>query len=175
MDRCVVHSSTFGQNELAMVCGLATLAILEEEGLVEKARLRGEEIMEGLKKLDGKHEWIKEIRGKGLMIGIEFGKPDSLKKKIQWNMVHQINAGLFGELIVMPLLAKHRILTQVSGHEQDVVKIIPPLVIEPQHGEKFVSALDAVLEECGRLTGPIWEMGKNLVKQAMADKKAASG
>ena len=175
MDRCVVHSSTFGQNELAMVCGLATLAILEEEGLVEKARLRGEEIMEGLKKLDGKHEWIKDIRGKGLMIGIEFGKPDSLKKKIQWNMVHQINAGLFGELIVMPLLAKHRILTQVSGHEQDVVKIIPPLVIEPQHGEKFVSALDAVLEEWGRLTGPIWEMGKNLVKQAMADKKAASG
>ncbi|MBI2338856.1 MAG: aspartate aminotransferase family protein [Deltaproteobacteria bacterium] len=174
MDRCVVHSSTFGQNDLAMVCGLATLSIIEEEGLVEKARMRGEEIVEGLKKLDAKHEWIKEIRGRGLMIGIEFGKPTSLKKKIQWNMVHQINSGLFGELIVMPLLAKHRILTQVSGHEQDVVKILPPLVIEPDHVGRFVTALDSVLEECGQITGPMWEMGKNLVKHALADRKAAT-
>lgn len=170
MDRCVVHSSTFGQNNLAMVCGLTTLHILDSENLVEKARVTGEYLRQKLEALVPKHEWMSQIRGKGLMVGIEFGKPTSFKKKLSWNMVHQMDKGLFGELIVMPLLSKHRILTQVSGHHQDVVKLIPPLVITPEQCDRFVSALDDVLNECDRIGGPIWQMGKNLMKHALANK-----
>lgn len=164
LDRCVVHSSTFGQNNLAMVCGLAALKILEEEDLPAQAKAMGRLFLTELNKLKERHDWIKEVRGLGLMIGIEFGKPSGFKKRLAWDMVHRIDKGLFGELIVMPLFAKHRILTQVSGHHQDIVKLIPPLTMTEKHISLFVSALDSVLSECENVSGPIFQMGKNLAK-----------
>lgn len=174
LDRCVAHSSTFGQNNFAAVMGLATLHILEEEKLVEKAGVLGNQLIEKLKMLIPKHEWIKEIRGKGLMIGIELGKPESLKKRLAWNLVHKMDKGLFGELIVMPLMSKHHFITQVSGHHQDIVKLLPPYVITEDHVNKFVSALDSVLSDCDKIAGPMWEMGKNLAKASWSDKQAVS-
>lgn len=164
MDKCVVHSSTFGQNNMAMVAGLATLDILEKEKIVESAAETGDYLLTRLQTLKEKHEWVKEIRGKGLMIGIECGKPASLKKRIQWETIQRINTNLFGELLVMPLMAKHKILTQVSGHEQTIVKILPPLIINKSHADRFVAALDSVLENCGQIAGPLWDMGKRLAK-----------
>ncbi|MDO8518807.1 MAG: aspartate aminotransferase family protein [Deltaproteobacteria bacterium] len=164
MDKCVVHSSTFGQNNMAMVAGLATLAILENEKLVDKAKETGEYLLSRLQRLKEKHEWVKEIRGKGLMIGIECGKPSSLKNRIRWETIQRINTSLFGELLVMPLMAKHKILTQVSGHEQAIVKILPPLIITKDHADRFVAAMDDVLSECGRIAGPLWDMGKRLAR-----------
>lgn len=168
MDRCVVHSSTFGKNNLGMVCGLASLKIIEEEKLLQNAASMGELFLSELTKLKTRHEWILDVRGLGLMIGIEFGKPASgFKKKMVWDAVHKIDKGLFGELIVMPLLAKHRILTQVSGHHQDIVKLIPPLTLTKEHIDYFIKSLDEVLSECDSITGPILSMGKNLAKHVV--------
>jgi len=171
MDRCVVHSSTFGQNNAAMVCGLAAIEIIQDEKLMENAELVGNNLMKELQGLKEKHEWISEIRGKGLMIGIEFGKPSSMMKKLAWNLVHSMDKGLFGELIVMPLMSKHHYLTQVSGHHQDVVKLIPPLTITSEHAKGFVAALDDVLQDCEKISGPIFQMGKNLAKASLENRK----
>src|SRR5690606_6166225 len=73
LDRCIVHSSTFSQNDLAAVCGLATLAVLEEEQIVENAAAVGQYLLERLQALVGRYELLKEVRGKGLVIAIEFG------------------------------------------------------------------------------------------------------
>lgn len=173
MDRCVVHSSTFGQNNAAMVMGLATLQVLEDEKLIERAQALGEKLIARLNETLKRHEWFKEVRGKGMMIGIEFGKPESLLKKMAWNMVHKMDKGLFGELIVMPLMSKHHFITQVSGHHQDVVKLLPPFVIEEAHIEKFVSAIDSVLDDCGKIAGPIWDMGRNLAQAALSDRSSS--
>jgi len=170
MDRCVVHSSTFGQNNLAMVCGLASLAIIEEEGLLANTVIMGDKLLTGIEKLREKHDWIHAVRGKGLMLGIEFGKPSGFKKKLAWDIVHKLDKGLFGELIVMPLLSKHRILTQVTGHHQDIIKLIPPLTLEDRHVTAFLEALDDVLTDCDKVTGPIFTMGKNLAKHAMQNR-----
>lgn len=167
MDRCVVHSSTFGQNNMAMVCGLATLDIIAEEKLLDNATIMGKTLMEKLALIKDKHDWIKEIRGKGLMIGIELGEPTGFKKKLAWNMVHKLDKGLFGELVVMPLLSKHGIITQVSGHHQDIVKLIPPLMMNETHVNHFVEALDSVLESCDKVSGPIFTIGKNLAKHVV--------
>lgn len=171
MDRCVVHSSTFGQNDLAMATGLATLHVLKEEKLLENAETMGNLLKAKLKALQGRHDYIKEVRGKGLMIGIEFGKPKAFKKKMAWDMVHKMDKGLFGELIVIPLLNDHHILTQVSGHHQDIVKLIPPLCLTTAHIEHFVDSLDQVLENCDKVTGPIFKIGTNLAKHVI--KKGA--
>ncbi|MBF0104606.1 MAG: aspartate aminotransferase family protein [Deltaproteobacteria bacterium] len=164
MDRCVVHSSTFGQNDYAMFCGLAALSILEEEQLIQNAAKMGKSLLAKLNALKEKHDWIKEVRGKGLMIGIEFQKPSGIKKKIAWELVHKMDKGLFGELIVMSLLSRHRILTQVSGHHQDIVKMLPPFIINETHVNHFVESLDDVLTNCDKVTGPIFTMGKNLAR-----------
>ncbi len=66
MDRCVVHSTTFGRNNLAMACGLAALEIIDQENLVENAAKMGALLMEKIDALRAKHSFIKEVRGKGL-------------------------------------------------------------------------------------------------------------
>lgn len=170
MDRCVVHSSTFGKNNLSMVCGLTALEIIEKENLCKNAKEMGQLFLSELKNLQKKHDEIQDVRGRGLMIGLEFGKPSSFKKKLVWQAVHKIDKGLFGELIVMPLMQKYRILTQVSGHHQDIIKLIPPLVITEKQIHYFIDSLDAVLNEGTKITGSMLTMGKNLAKHVFKNK-----
>jgi ornithine--oxo-acid transaminase len=172
LDRCVVHSSTFGRNNLAMACGLATLQVLDEERLVESARENGEELRSRLEKLKAKHSLIKEVRGLGMMLAIEFHQPTEFASRMGWKLLHMVEAELFAQMIVSTLFTKHRIITQIAGHGMDVLKIIPPLMIGEAEIERFVSALDSVLQECRRFPGPIWEFGSQLVRHSIRRKPA---
>ncbi len=167
LERSVVHSNTFGMNEPAMAAGLATLEILEEEGLVERAAELGERFLQGLKGLQQKHEFVKDVRGKGLMLGIEFGPPRSLKLKAGWTALEKAQPGLFAQLVVMSLMRDHRILTQVAGHRVNIVKFLPPLVITEREVDAALEALDAVLHEAKKFPGGLWAMGAELVKNAL--------
>src|SRR3546814_6094514 len=66
MDRALVHGSTFGKNDMAMAAGIATLEVLEEEKLAERAAATGAALLAELQGLAGKHELVKQVRGKGL-------------------------------------------------------------------------------------------------------------
>jgi acetylornithine/succinyldiaminopimelate/putrescine aminotransferase len=171
MDRCVVHSSSFGRNNLAMACGLAALSVIDDEKLVERAAHVGEKLASGLRELQKKHEFIKEVRGKGCMIAIEFGEPRSLKLRASWKFIEAANKGLFGQMVVIPLMSKHRILTQVAGHGLPTVRILPPLIITDEDISYFVNAVDDVLSDAHKLPGPMWDMGMNLAKAAVAGRK----
>jgi acetylornithine/succinyldiaminopimelate/putrescine aminotransferase len=171
MDRCVVHSSSFGRNNLAMACGLAALQVIDDEQLVERAASIGEKLVTKLRALQSKHEFIKDVRGKGCMIAIEFGEPRSLKLKMSWKAIDLANKGLFGQMVVIPLMSKHRILTQVAGHGMATVRLLPPLILTDEDIEYFVSAVDDVLEDAHKLPGPMWDMGMNLAKAAISGRK----
>src|SRR5213596_2262501 len=171
MDRCVVHSTTFGRNNLAMACGLAALEIIDNEKLVENSAKMGSLLMEKVDALRAKHSFIKEVRGKGLMIGIEFHEPQEFKLKMAWKLLHKIDKVLFAQMIVTQMLSKHRILTQVAGHAMDVMRILPPLIIGEKEVDMFVNALDDVLTECRRFPGPMWELGNNFVKAALGSRR----
>ncbi len=170
MDRCWVHSSSFGRNNLGMAVGLATLHILEEENLIERSAAQGQKLMNAINALKAKHEVLMEARGKGCMIGIEFQEPKSLKLKMAWKMVHAAHDGLFAQMVVMPLLQKHRVLTQVSGNHGDIIRLLPAFCITDEDIQYFVHALDDVLSDCHKLPGPMWDLGKNLVGAALANK-----
>jgi acetylornithine/succinyldiaminopimelate/putrescine aminotransferase len=174
MDRCWVHSSSFGRNNLAMACGLAMLHVLDQEKLVERSARQGQKMIDAVNALKSKHEVLMEARGKGCMIGIEFHEPRSLKLKMAWKMIHAAHDGLFAQMVVMPLLEKHRMLTQVSGNHGDIIRILPPFVISDEDIAAFVTALDDVLSDCHKLPGPMWDLGKNLVKAAMSNKSGAA-
>jgi acetylornithine/succinyldiaminopimelate/putrescine aminotransferase len=167
LDRCVVHSSTFGRNNLAMAAGLATLTVLDEERLVERARDNGIELLRRLNTLKERHSLIKEVRGLGMMIAIEFHEPRELALRMGWKLLHGVEPELFAQMLVTSLFKKHRILTQIAGHGMDVIKILPPLISGEREIERFVSALDAVLTDCRRFPGPIWDLGANFIRHAI--------
>jgi acetylornithine/succinyldiaminopimelate/putrescine aminotransferase len=173
MERCFVHSSTFSQGGLAMAAGLATLHVIDEDKLIENAARMGALLMEGLLALQKRFELIREVRGRGLMIGIEFGRPRSFALRLGWDLAHKVSSGIFGQAIVMPLMSDHRILTQVSGHSGDVIKLIPPLVIQEADAARFLTAFEEVLERAHHFPGPIWAVASRLAKHAL--KRRAEG
>jgi len=168
MDRAVVHGSTFAKNDLAMAAGLATLDVIETEGLISRAERLGDRLRLGLSDLIGRYEFLRAVRGKGLMIGIEFGPPTSLKLKASWNLLESANKGLFCQLITIPLFAEHKILTQVAGHASHTIKLLCPLVITEADCDWIVSAFDNVIAATHRVPGAIWSLGKTLVGNAVA-------
>ncbi|MCF8081718.1 MAG: aspartate aminotransferase family protein [Deltaproteobacteria bacterium] len=162
MDRCFAHSNTFGQNDLAMAAGLATLHVILQEKLVENSARMGEYLMQGLEALAGRYDMLTQIRGKGLMIGLQFGEPTSFTLRNRWNLLHRMNADLFCQIITMPLMQRHHILTQVAGHGLDTVKILPPLVIQKTDADYFLEAMDSVLKKAHRFPGSAWTTVMNM-------------
>jgi ornithine--oxo-acid transaminase len=166
LDRCVIHSSTFSENDLAMAAGLAALHVLRSERLAENAATLGERLMTGLRRVGQKYEMFGEVRGQGLMIGIEFAAPRSPLLKMEWKLLHALDAGLFCQVMLIPLLAEHHILAQVAGHGLDVIKLIPPLVITVEDVDRIVAAFDQVMAAAHQFPGPVWEIGKRLTAAA---------
>jgi ornithine--oxo-acid transaminase len=162
LDRCFVHSSTFTENDLAMAAGLATLTVLKEEALVENSAAMGNRLAEKLRAVGSQYEMFSEVRGRGLMLGIEFKQPTSLTLKMGWNLLHSLDASLFCQAMLIPLLTEHRVLAQVAGHHLDVIKLLPSLVINEDDVDYLVGAFDQVMAACHRFPGPVWEVGKRL-------------
>jgi len=116
------HSSTFGGNPLSCAAGIATLQALTQDGLIENSEKMGKLFREGLEKLKEKHTMIREIRGMGLMIGVE--------------MKFEVKDILMG-------LIKEGVLMLYSG--RNILRILPPLVITKEDITKVLEALDRVL------------------------------
>ncbi|MEE4593572.1 aspartate aminotransferase family protein [Streptomyces sp. DSM 41524] len=170
MDRVLVHSASFGSNAQAMAAGLAVLAVMEDEEVVANARRTGELLRDRLAALVDRYELLHDVRGRGLMIGIEFGRPSSLGLRGRWAMLQAARKGLFAQMVVVPLLRRHRILTQVSGDHLEVIKLIPPLIIGEREVDRFVEAFTAVMDDAHDGGGLIWDFGRTLVKQAVAGR-----
>ena len=167
MDRVFVHASTFMGNALAMTASLATLSILDDEALVDNSARRGEELMAGLRDIAAEHPMISDIRGRGLMIGIEFGKPPSIRGRAMWSALNTARKGLFAQLVVVPLYTRHRILTQVAGDHMAVVKLLPPLMIGTEEIQEFLTAFADVMSGAERPNGLVFDFGRTLVRQAI--------
>jgi ornithine--oxo-acid transaminase len=168
MDRVLVHDSTFGSNAAAMAAGLASLAVIEDEQLVSNAERTGDALRAALTEMVGKYELLGEVRGRGLMIGLEFTRPSSLKLRPGWSMLQAARVGLFAQMVVVALFQRHRILTQVSGDHTEVIKLLPPLTVGEAEVDLFREAFDDVMRDAHRGSGLMWDFGRTLVKQAVS-------
>jgi ornithine--oxo-acid transaminase len=149
LEHSVSHGSTFAPNDLAMAGGLATLEELDAQGLPERAARMGELLLERTRPLVERYEVVKDVRGLGLIWAIEFDEPAEGSRP--WRLLERVQAGLFAQLIVVPLFGDHKILTQVAGHDSNVIKILPPLVLSEEDVEWFVEALDATIARARKL------------------------
>ncbi len=173
MDRAVVHGSTFSKNDLSMAAGVATLDVLENEHLVENAARRGEEILTRFRAMLDRYELVKDVRGKGLMIGIEFGAPRSLKLKTAWTLLEKVNAGLFCQMITIPLFKDHKVLSQVAGHGNHTIKLLPPLNLGAEDVDWIDRSFDTVIADAHRVPGAVWSLGKTLADHALKARASA--
>ena len=171
MDRAVVHGSTFSKNNMAMAAGLATLQVMEDENLVENSARIGGDIINSINATASKYEFLKEARGRGLMIAVEFQSPKSLSLKAAWAMLEAANKGLFCQMVTIPLFKEHHILTQVAGHGMNVVKLLPPLNLTQKDRDWIVNSFDQAIGETHKIPGSIWDLGKNLASHAIKNKK----
>jgi ornithine--oxo-acid transaminase len=170
MQRSVVHSSTFSQGSLAMAAGLAALDVMDRQQLMANAARMGDFIGNGLRALQPRFEFLKEIRWCGLMIGIEFGPPKSLGLKMAWTMCHTLDKSLFPQAAIIPLMDKHRIITQVAGHGIDVIKLLPPLVINEADAQWFLAAFEDVMVQMHKFPGPAWDVLAKIGKMALTQR-----
>lgn len=170
MQRSVVHSSTFSQGGMAMAAGLAALDTLDREGLIQNAARMGDLIGQGLTAMIPRFEFLKEVRWRGLMVGIEFGPPKSLLLKGAWSICHGLDRSLFPQACVMPLMSKHKIITQVAGHAIDVVKLLPPLMINAGDAQWFLDAFEDVMTQMHKFPGPAWDVITDIGKAALTQR-----
>ena len=161
LERSYVHQSTYGRNRLSMAAGLAAMRVIERDGLVERSQQTGELLMNGLRELQQRHELIREVRGAGLMIGIELQAPRSRKAQLGVRLMRMASEGLFPQLVVIPLHRDHGVITMAAG-KNDVIKLLPPLTLSVPESEAFLAALDLVLTECEQDTGKNWSVVRDI-------------
>lgn len=166
MERAVRHGSTFGGNDLAAAAGLAMLRVLDEEGLVERAERMGELLLELTRPLVERYAIVRDVRGLGLMWAIELGPPEGRTARAAWNALERAQPGLFSQLVTVPLFHEHHIFCQVAGHRMNVIKALPPLVIEESEIRRFAAALETVVAAAERLPSALTRFGLSIAHQA---------
>jgi ornithine--oxo-acid transaminase len=148
LEHSVSHGSTFAPNDLAMAAGLAALRELDDARLVDNSARLGEVLLERTRALAAEHEVVRDVRGLGLIWAMEFAEPEA--GSFSWRVLERMQAGLFAQLVVVPLFTKHHIVSQVAGHDLPVLKGLPPLVVTEADVDDFVTALDDVIAKAAR-------------------------
>ncbi len=174
MEDALKHSSTFGRNQLAMVAGLATLAALDDEDIIARAERTGADLQAKLRGLAARYDLIHDVRGLGLMVGIEFGEPSSRSAARRFRTLERLRTGMFSQMVVVPLFHRHRIITQVAADNVNIIKLIPPLITGPEEVDYFVQALDDVLADAHRGSGLTYEVGRTMALGALRRKSQRS-
>jgi len=129
--------STFGGNPVACAAALAVLAVIEDEGLVASAAETGSYLRQGLEALAGRHPVMGDVRGEGLLLGVELVDEERVPA-----------AGRAGQ--VTEAMRERGILISATGPAGNVLKIRPPLVFRREHADLLLQTLDEVLAAAGR-------------------------
>ena len=126
------HGSTFGGNPVSCAAALATIGVLQEEKLPERAKALGAKIMERFKKFASGKQHIGEVRGAGLMIGVEFNDKDGNPSKE------------IAEKVAERCFAKN-LLVLTCGNYGQVIRLIPPLNLSDEDAEKGLQILEEAM------------------------------
>ena len=165
MARFDLHGSTFAGNAFACVAALETLAILDEEGLAANSAARGTQLLEGLRRRLAGHALVRDVRGRGLLVGIALGFADSgAVSRLAPERLKEAATGVFGQWLALKLLER-RIVCQPATHQWNVLKLEPPLTVQAPDVEQVVGAVGEVLEEYREVGPLVRDITKRVGKQ----------
>lgn len=154
IEKCVLHTSTFGGNARAMAAGLKTIEILVRDGLAEEARRKGERLKAGLERIAAESGLVKEVRGRGLMLGVEFYEP-----KVAKGLSHEYLASSVAGL----LLNDHHIITAYTLNNPNVIRFEPPLIVTDQQIDVVLDAFESVCRHHRGLVGTLAGLGRTML------------
>jgi ornithine--oxo-acid transaminase len=163
--RATVHTSTFSENALAMRAGLATLEVLERERLGERALAAGDFLRARLREALSGYEMVGEVRGLGLLNGIQFQPPRKVPLRVSFEAFGKIHPGMFGQMVVMQLF-RRGFLTEMCGNNFMTLKLAPPLVVKEREADEFVHAVTDVVEMM-HFSGTFWSEALGLAKRVV--------
>lgn len=164
MEKALLHTSTFGGNTYACAAGIASIQSILENDLPNKAKENGEYFLNKLRVLKEKHKLIKDVRGRGLLIGIEFNQPEGgILDKLSKGAVSKLSNEYMGSLIAGELQNKHRIITAYTLNNPNVIRLEPPLIVTKDQIDKAVDSIDEVLTRTGSLLGITMSSAKTVI------------
>jgi ornithine--oxo-acid transaminase len=166
LKRSIIHTSTFSENALSMRAGLATLDVLVKEGLGPRALALGGELRDRLRQELSGYEMVEQVRGLGMLSGIVFRPPKSLRLRISFESFRRVHPAMFGQVIVMRMFREQRVLTQMCGNNFMVLKVAPPLVITSDQIEKFARGIRDVIHQAHHST-EFWAEALGLARRAI--------
>jgi ornithine--oxo-acid transaminase len=166
LKRSIVHTSTFGENSLAMRAGLATLEVLLSENLGARALETGDALRSRLRHELRDYEMVAEVRGMGMLSGIVFQAPKHLTLRIAFESFRHIHPAMFGQIVVMRMFRDCHVLMQMCGNNFMVLKVAPPLVVQPVHVDRFVEGIRDVVHLAHR-SPEFWGEAVGLAKRAV--------
>ena len=165
LKRAIVHTSTFSENSLSMRAGLATLDVLEREQLGVRALELGETFRAKLRRELAAFDMVREVRGMGLLSGIEFVPPKKLAFRVLYEAFNKIHPAMFGQIVVMRMFREKGILTQICGNNFMVLKAAPPLMVTAEQLDEFVEGIRDVVE-MAQTSPAFWTEALGMVKRA---------
>ena len=166
LGRSIIHTSTYSENGLAMRAGLATLKALQEDELQTSCVVLGEFLRQSLRDALSGYEMVAEVRGLGMLNGIEFRRPESLKLRVPFEAFRKIHVGMFGQIVVSKLFRERGFLTQMCGNNFMVLKAAPPLMVSEEQIAAFVNAVKNVVEEV-HSSSSFWMDALHLARRAV--------
>jgi putrescine aminotransferase len=170
-DRFDLHSSTFAGNALSCVAARETLEILADEDLVAKSKVRGAELLEGLLERLAGHPLVRQVRGRGLLVGVELGPTGTgFLNRLSPALVEAISKKAFGQWVALRLLERG-IICQPASQSWNVLKLEPPLTVTSQHVRQLIAALGEVMDEYRGVAPIIKDVTERLLRQFVAGWK----
>ncbi len=166
LGRSIIHTSTYSENGLAMRAGLATLKTLQEEDLGKRSEALGGRLRKSLTDALSGYEMVAEVRGVGMLNGIEFRRPESWQLRVPFEAFRKIHEGMFGQIVVSKLFREHNFLTQMCGNNFMVLKAAPPLMVNEEQITQFVEAVKKVVEEV-HSSSSFWMDALHLARRAV--------
>jgi ornithine--oxo-acid transaminase len=113
----------------------------------------------------GDFAMVKEVRGVGLLMGIEFQPPRQLHLRVPYQGFAAVHPAMFGQIVVMRLFRDSGFLTQICGNNFMVLKVAPPLVVTDAQLDAFVRAVHDVVE-LAHSPGAFWSEALGLARRA---------
>jgi len=164
MDRALLHTSTFGGNALATAAGIAAVNEYINRNIAEEAAQKGAYLLQKLADFKEKYPMVKEVRGRGLMIGIEFEKPTGgILDKLTGGAVTKLSTEYLGSLVAGELMNNYGIITAYTLNNPNVIRLEPPLIVSYDELDKLVEALEDIFAKRNGFMSMALASGKTVI------------
>jgi putrescine aminotransferase len=165
MEKCALHTSTFGGNARACAAGIASIEVMINENLAEQTRGKGAYLLQGLRELQEKYPaLIKEVRGRGLLIGIEFNQVSGgFLNKVTGGKLNKFAEEYLAALVAGELMNRYQIITAYTLNNPNVIRFEPPLIVTREQLDTLLHALEDIFKKHSSIWSLVLSSGKNLM------------